>query len=203
MKKLGLLFLIVAFALIAVPSGGARAAAGDTITVQLGAQNGSGQDGTATITAIDANSVKVTIDIKGGSATPQPAHIHTGTCANLTPAPKYPLTNVVDGKSETTVQVSMAELTGSPYAINIHKSGAEVATYVSCGDIKAMAMGGTTGGTTTGGTTTGGNMSGGNMSGGSTMPATGNGDQGFFLVGLALLAFGLMAAGLRLARTRA
>src|SRR5690348_5263669 len=95
MKKIALVFLALALALIAGSYSGARAA-DDTITVQLNAQNGSGEDGTATIQAVGANDVKVTIYLKNGTAEPQPAHIHTGTCANLNPTPKYPLTNVVN-----------------------------------------------------------------------------------------------------------
>jgi LPXTG-motif cell wall-anchored protein len=77
----------------------------------------------------------------------------------------------------------MAELAKGGYAINVHKSAAEVSTYVSCGDIMAMAMGGSMGG--------------------QTMPATGNGDQTLLLGGLALLALLLSGAGLHLARRRA
>jgi hypothetical protein len=186
MKKFGFLFFVLMLALIAIPSAGTRAA-DDTITVQLNAQNGSGEDGTATIQAVGANDIKVTINLKNGTAAPQPAHIHTGTCANLDPTPKYPLTNVVNGTSETTLMIGMADLETGHFAINVHKSAAEVATYVSCGDIMAMSMGGSSG----------------TMSGGSTMPATGNGDQPLALVGLALLALTLMGAGLRLARNRA
>jgi len=103
------------------------------------AQNGSGEDGTATITDAGGGMVMVTVDLANGPATPQPAHIHKGTCANLDPAPFSPLNNVVGGKSTSTVPPSIADLAKGGYAINVHKSPAEVATYVSCGDILAVS----------------------------------------------------------------
>ncbi|HET6263108.1 MAG TPA: hypothetical protein VFG99_12850, partial [Chloroflexia bacterium] len=58
------------------------------------------------------------------------------TCANLDPNPAYPLSSVVNGKSETEVAVSMDELSKGEYAINIHKSATEASVYVACGDLK-------------------------------------------------------------------
>jgi hypothetical protein len=66
----------------------------------------------------------------------QPAHIHEGTCDNLTAAPAFGLPNVVDGSSGTTVDVSPDTLTGSDYAINLHMSDDDLATYTSCGNIE-------------------------------------------------------------------
>jgi hypothetical protein len=66
----------------------------------------------------------------------QPAHIHEGTCDNLTAAPAFGLPNVVDGSSETTVDVSLDTLTAGTYAINMHMSDADLATYTSCGNIE-------------------------------------------------------------------
>jgi hypothetical protein len=83
--------------------------------------------------------VVVKISLKNGTSTPQPAHIHTGTCANLNPAPKYPLTNVVNGMSTTTLKgMKLASLRTGAFAINVHKSAAALKVYVSCGDIPKM-----------------------------------------------------------------
>jgi hypothetical protein len=98
------------------------------------AQNGSNEDGTATLTQ-QGSDVLVTISVSNGTTTPQPAHIHTGSCANLGGV-KYPLTNVVNGKSTTTVKnVELSSLQTGGFAINVHKSAADLATYTSCGDI--------------------------------------------------------------------
>jgi hypothetical protein len=68
----------------------------------------------------------------------QPAHIHEGTCANLDPAPRYPLQSVTDGRSETVVDVPLSELLAGQFAINVHKSQEEISTYVACGEIRAQ-----------------------------------------------------------------
>jgi hypothetical protein len=106
------------------------------VTVHLMAQNGSGETGTATLTQMGSN-VRVSISLMNVPAMAQPAHIHTGTCANLNPAPKYPLTNVLNGKSMTTVHdVTLSTLTNGHYAINVHKSTNDLKTYVACGNIR-------------------------------------------------------------------
>ncbi|MEA2532017.1 MAG: hypothetical protein QOG89_3661, partial [Thermomicrobiales bacterium] len=59
-----------------------------------------------------------------------------GTCDDLNPNPLFPLENVdANGKSETTVDVGMAELTGGGFAINLHKSQQEIGVYTACGNI--------------------------------------------------------------------
>lgn len=113
--------------------------AADTVTVTLTPQNNSGESGTATLTAM-GDQTMVTLDLTGAPDNPQPAHIHEGTCANLNPQPKYPLTNVEGGKSETTVPVSLASLLTGGFAINVHKSAQEVSTYFACGNIPASAQ---------------------------------------------------------------
>jgi hypothetical protein len=41
----------------------------------------------------------------------------------------------VDGKSTSEVDEPLDELQNEEYAVNVHKSGADLKTYVSCGDI--------------------------------------------------------------------
>jgi hypothetical protein len=192
MKKVAFL-LVAVLALVAL--GGVRAsyAQGQSITVTLTEQNGSGQNGTAVLTDM-GDQTQVVINISGGSATAQPAHIHDGTCANLNPKPKYPLTSVVNGTSTTMVPVKLSDLTDEPYAINIHKSGTEASVYVSCGDIMAMM--------TSGGGTSGGEM-GGEGAGTPGMPSTGSGDMAGTLVLLGLVGLALTGTGLKLARRKA
>ncbi len=108
------------------------------LTVPLSAQNNSGVSGMATLKE-EGNNIKVVIETIGGTAaaTPQPAHIHVGACP--TPgAIKYPLTSVVNGRSETTIENKTldqlrAEL---PLAINVHKSESEMNVYIACGDVR-------------------------------------------------------------------
>ena len=226
MKKFGFLLLAAALALLAMPFTAARAADAP-VTVTLGAQNNSGETGTATIEAVGPNDIKVTIRLAPAMGAPEPAHIHKGTCANLDPTPAYPLNDVVNGTSETTLMISLDDLAVGQYAINVHKSAQEIGTYVACGDIHVMAGG--SGGAMAGETPTpdamggdhpmmgetptpesmaGGNMPGGNVSGGTAppkpqMPATGSGDGLYLPIGIALAGLLLAGAGLRLVRRRA
>jgi hypothetical protein len=133
-------------ALIAALVGGGLALAQDAkksteksakaVSVKLGAQNNSGEKGSARLTP-QGDKTKVDITVKGApKGVQQPAHIHEGSCAKLDPKPKYPLQNVVDGKSTSEVPAKIDELMSGNHAINIHKSGEDVKTYVACGDIK-------------------------------------------------------------------
>jgi hypothetical protein len=105
-----------------------------TLKVSMMAQNGSKESGTATLTQQGKN-VQVAISLNNAKGT-QPAHIHKGTCAKLNPAPAYPLSNVVNGKSTSTVNnVDLDKLAAGGFAINVHKSANDLKTYVSCGDL--------------------------------------------------------------------
>jgi hypothetical protein len=128
-RRLISLVTVLAFA------GVASIASAQETKVKLDAQNNSNESGTATLTPA-GDSTKVVLDVKGGEGT-QPTHIHKGTCAQLDPKPAFPLSPVVNGKSETTVKASMKDLTSGGYAINGHKSAQDLKTYVFCGDIKA------------------------------------------------------------------
>jgi hypothetical protein len=109
---------------------------GTALNINMGAQNGSKQDGMASVKDVSGG-VLVKIALKNTpSGSNEPAHIHKGTCAKLDPTPWKPLNNVVGGKSTTTVSgIMVADLKTSHYAINVHKSTADLKTYVSCGDL--------------------------------------------------------------------
>jgi len=126
--------LATVFAVVAVVAVASSAAAQET-KVKLEGQNNSGESGTATLTPA-GDSTKVVLDVKGGQGT-QPTHIHKGTCSQLDPKPAFPLSPVVNGKSETTVKAPIKDLTTGGYAINGHKSAQDLKTYVFCGEIKA------------------------------------------------------------------
>lgn len=91
MKKVAL-FALAALAMVGFSGSGVYAQSMNQ-TVTLNAENASGQNGTATITSMSDNEIKVVIDLSNGSSVPQPVHIHKGSCANLDPKPAYPLTN--------------------------------------------------------------------------------------------------------------
>ena len=137
MTVVGRLFAVVfGLLLLGVTS---SAVAADSAAAKLAPQNNSGESGTATLTKAGDNQTKVVLEVKGApSGTPQPVHIHKGTCDKLDPKPAYPLSPVVNGKSETTVNASLDSLEKGGYAINGHKSAQEASTYVFCGPIGSM-----------------------------------------------------------------
>lgn len=109
-----------------------------TLTVTINPVNTtiSDQNGTAVLTEKNGR-VQVVLDLSSTTpiTNPQPAHIHSGSCDTLGNI-VYPLSNVVNGKSITTINVTMAKLLSSlPLAINVHQSAADINTYTSCGNI--------------------------------------------------------------------
>jgi LPXTG-motif cell wall-anchored protein len=117
----------------------ANTEAQQSITINLSPQNNSGQTGTAVLTAEGAGT-KVVVTLSN-AAGPHPAHIHSGSCP--TPgAVVFPLTSVTNGRSETTVAASIADILKAPHAINIHKSPQEIPVYTSCGNVAAAAAAG-------------------------------------------------------------
>jgi len=142
-----------------VPEGLLRNA-GDMIAVPLMMQNNSGLKGSAMI--VDNADGMAVVHIKmmmGGNpmmmksaegdgqgegrmpmwtgTSTYPAHIHLRACP--TPgAVLYPLTDIVNGTSETVLATSTKALIGSlPLAINVHQSPTDLATFVACGDLKS------------------------------------------------------------------
>lgn len=111
---------------------------GSKITVDLKAQNGSGETGTATL-AQEGDDIVVTVSMKNPTSPTQPIHIHPGTCANLNPKPQYPLKNLSDGSSTTTLSnLKLSALETGGFAINVHDSPTDIGKYVACGDIPKM-----------------------------------------------------------------
>jgi hypothetical protein len=109
----------------------------DAMTIDLEEQNGSGISGSATIAPSGTDEIRVTLTLSGGEGgVARPAHIHEGSCADLNPTPKYPLENVVGGRSETTVRVAATDLLDGEFAINVHESEDNAGRYVACGDLR-------------------------------------------------------------------
>ena len=136
----GALALAVSGSALATPNTLHRmhnAMSGKVQNINMGALNGSKQNGTATVKGAPGGVwVKIAVfnEPKGAS---EPAHIHMGTCQKGNPAPWKPLSNVVNGTSITTVKgVSVDQLKAGHYFLNVHKSAANLKTYVSCGNLK-------------------------------------------------------------------
>lgn len=105
-------------------------------TIVLEQTGVSGQSGTVVFQG-DGDKTKVTVSMIGKAFTsPQPSHIHVGKCPNPGVV-KYPLNNVVNGKAETVLSVSIEDLFADlPLAVNVHESAEKASVYTACGDLK-------------------------------------------------------------------
>jgi hypothetical protein len=128
--------LALAVAVVSVAGVWDTVRAQQAVTVTLGPGRDASQPGTAVLTA-RGNQTEVVINIAPGAAgVAQPVHIHEGACPGVG-AVKFPLTNIVDGKSTTTVDSPLSGLQTGSFSINAHRSQAEVAVYTACGNIPA------------------------------------------------------------------
>lgn len=106
------------------------------LNINMAAENGSKENGTAAVTDLGNNRVMVKVAVfrepKGAS---QMAHIHAGACPNVKATPWKALKNVVNGTSITTLSgVSVAQIKAGKYAINVHDAK-NPKRYVSCGNL--------------------------------------------------------------------
>src|SRR5689334_9695416 len=121
--------LFALLAAVVATAGLSYAAAPKTLTVQMKAENHSGESGTATLTQL-ASGVKIDITIRNAPAAAQPTHIHPGTCMKLNPAPEAPLSPLSNGHSVTVLSgKKIADFTGGEFSINVHKSANDLGTY--------------------------------------------------------------------------
>jgi hypothetical protein len=101
------------------------------VTFTLGPGRDAVQPGTITMTPRGAQTEIVVQAQSGGAGVQQPAHVHEGSCPGVGPV-RHPLTNVVDGRSTTTVNASLDDLLSGAYSINLHRSTAEAQIYTAC-----------------------------------------------------------------------
>ncbi len=113
---------------------GAESAAGDPLVLELFEQNGSGQTGTATFTALGEGRTRIVLELTNPPAEPQPAHVHSGSCEDLGP-PVVGLTDVEDGRSVTETDTPLDELEGRDLVIHAHKSEAVFDVSIACAPV--------------------------------------------------------------------
>jgi hypothetical protein len=125
---------IAVVAALAIVLGACQAAETPARTIELRTLNESGVTGSVAFRGVGSRTeVIVTVDPAGNLD--MPAHIHPGSCDDLTPQPRFPLENVRDGTSTTAVPASIDELFAGGLAVNIHKSNDDLGTYTACVDI--------------------------------------------------------------------
>lgn len=108
----------------------------DLYTITLSAQNGAKQAGKGTIQIQNARA-RVVVDIQPGpTGVAQPAFISSGSCDRVETM-RFPLENVVNGKSETGLNVSVEEMQAmGPLVLEVRKSVEDFNVRISCGVLK-------------------------------------------------------------------
>ena len=110
----------------------------DGLTLALEEQNDSGISGEVELSPTSEGALEVEIEVDGSDGGPHPAHIHEGSCDDLNPEPAFPLEDVVDGESQTTVEISVEDLVATEYAVNVHESAENADVYVACADVRSL-----------------------------------------------------------------
>jgi opacity protein-like surface antigen len=134
-RPMASLSLVAIAAMVAIVMVACQAAASPPRVITLRTLNDSGVTGTVSFGDLGGRT-GVEIAVNPGGNPDMPAHIHPGTCDNLTPQPKYPLENVKNGASKTVVPASIDELFAGNLAVNVHKSNDDLKTYTACVEIK-------------------------------------------------------------------
>jgi hypothetical protein len=127
---------LVAFLVLVGCGGGGNGgdiAGSQALTLDLAAQNSSGQSGTARLTA-EGEKTRIVVELANAPDVAQPSHVHEGTCDDIGDV-VAPLENVVDGRAEGVVDMSLAELRRGGLIVHAHKSEAEYDTSVACAEI--------------------------------------------------------------------
>jgi hypothetical protein len=106
------------------------------LTITLGPGRDASQTGMANLYIGGGIPTEVVIEIQAGPVgVEQPAHVHAGICPDVAEV-VYSLNTVVDGTSATTIDPTLQSLEDGNFAIDVHKSEAEIAVQVACGDIR-------------------------------------------------------------------
>ncbi len=130
------MFLPVAAIAVAASSIMATGAAPASETLAMHGLNGSGQNGTATITDRGGKVfVSVSLANEPASAS-EPSHVHFGKCPTIKAIPAYNVGPILNGRAKSGVALSWATINSGKYVIMVHESAAAMGTYVSCANIK-------------------------------------------------------------------
>jgi len=107
---------------------------GEEIALRLLERDDSGIDALAVLSG-GAGQTTVAVaarDATGGEV----VVVHEGTCDNASVIPAFLLEDLdASGRSETTIEASLADLTGAAHSIAIHRGAEDYGDVVACGDI--------------------------------------------------------------------
>jgi hypothetical protein len=123
-------------AAVVVAGGCGEDSGSGALTVHLDEQNSSGQSGTAMFTSLDGGRTRIVLELTNPPDVSQPAHVHDGTCDDLG-EPVVSLTDVMEGRSETEVEMPLERLSRGDLLVHAHKSAAAYDVSVACAPIEA------------------------------------------------------------------
>jgi plastocyanin len=106
----------------------------DTLTIDLGEENESGQSGSALLTP-RGEDTEVWLSLSDGAMESSAVHIHSGQCGDTLGGVEHPLTNIENGTSGTLLEgVALASLLTGGFAINSHNAQ-DSNIYTACGNL--------------------------------------------------------------------
>ncbi|MDF2757487.1 MAG: hypothetical protein K0S99_118, partial [Thermomicrobiales bacterium] len=107
---------------------------GEEIALRLFERDDSGIDALAVLSG-DVGQTTVAVAARGATGG-EVVVVHDGTCDNASLLPAFLLNDLdASGRSETTIEASLADLAGAPHSIAIHRGTADYGDVVACGDI--------------------------------------------------------------------
>jgi hypothetical protein len=107
---------------------------GEEIALRLSERDNSGVDALAVLSG-DAGQTTVAVATRGATGG-EVVVVHEGTCDDASELPAFLLNDLdASGRSETTIEASLADLTGTAHSIAIHRGAEDFGDVVACGDI--------------------------------------------------------------------
>ena len=105
------------------------------IAVDVPDKNGSGIYGTAEVTRISEEAVRIVLALDGAVPDERqlPAYLILGGCSSFEPQVAAELEPVIGGKSISEVDVALADITASSYGLAVGSDDPD--RYVACGDL--------------------------------------------------------------------
>ena len=110
-----------------------RCRCGTRVAVHLSPFEGTGQIGSAVLSSVGGATI-IEIEVTPSASEAQPIHIHAGSCDDVGPV-IHALSNVVNGKSSTTLELPMSEIFDGDVLINVHASFSDSSTYTACSQL--------------------------------------------------------------------
>ena len=102
----------------------------------VNAENNSNETGTVFVTPLTITKTQILIVVTGEPRhSTQPAHIHHGSCGQMSSAPAFALNPLINGRSKTTIPDSIGDVLSGNYAVNIHESANNADVYVACAEL--------------------------------------------------------------------